>query len=90
MPLWHILSRMWNAGEVFGCCKCIRPPKDFTVPRSDTCTASGITARIPHQSQIGSEEPICASFSPGEARAALPLSKVNNDLPFHPTKNDGH
>ena len=26
-----------------------------------------ISARIPHQSQIGSEVPICASFSPGEA-----------------------
>ena len=26
-----------------------------------------ITARIPHQSKIGSEEPIFASFPPGEA-----------------------
>ena len=29
-----------------------------------------ITARIPHQSKIGSEEPIFDSFPPGEAMGA--------------------
>ncbi len=34
-----------------------------------------ISARIPHQSQIGSEDPICDSFSPGEALgAAVPMT----------------
>ena len=32
--------------------------------------ANRVAARIPHQSEIGSEEPISASFPPGEAKGA--------------------
>ena len=41
-----------------------------------------VTARIPHQSKIGSEEPIFASFSPGEAIGAVRLtnSPINRNL----------
>ena len=33
--------------------------------------ANRVAARIPHQSEIGSEEPISASFPPGEAEGAV-------------------
>jgi len=41
-----------------------------------------VTARIPHQAKIGSEEPIFASFSPGEAIGAVRLtnSPINRNL----------
>ena len=41
-----------------------------------------VTARIPHQSKIGSEEPIFASFSPGEAIGAVRLtnSPINRNM----------
>ena len=41
-----------------------------------------VTARIPHQSKIGSEEPLFASFSPGEAIGAVRLtnSPINRNL----------
>ena len=38
--------------------------------RSDKFAANRVTARIPHQSEIGFEEPISASFHPGEAKGA--------------------
>ena len=35
---------------------------------------------IPHQSQIGFEEPICDSFPPGEAFGAFLNCKINYNL----------
>ena len=34
----------------------------------------------PHQSQIGSEEPICDSFPPGEAFGTFRNCKINYNL----------
>ena len=45
--------------------------------RPEPGTARQVSARIPHQSQIGSEEPICASFPPGEAKAPAVQGKPN-------------
>ena len=48
-----------------------RPPPELRFRRrsSDFCNCK-VVARIPHQSKIGSEEPIFASFPPGEAMGA--------------------
>ena len=39
-----------------------------------------IDVAIPHQSQIGFEEPICDSFPPGEAFGAFLNCKINYNL----------
>ena len=39
-----------------------------------------IEVAIPHQSQIGFEEPICDSFPPGEAFGAFLNCKINYNL----------
>ena len=41
-----------------------------------------IDVAIPHQSQIGSEEPICDSFPPGEAFGTFRNCKINYNLNF--------
>ena len=41
-----------------------------------------IDVAIPHQSQIGFEEPICDSFPPGEAFGASHNCKINYNLNF--------
>ena len=40
-----------------------------------------IDIAIPHQSQIGSEEQICDSFTPGEAFGTSRNCKINYHLP---------
>ena len=40
-----------------------------------------IDVAIPHQSQIGFEEPICDSFPPGEAVSTFLNCKINYNLP---------
>ena len=39
-----------------------------------------IDVAIPHQSQIGFEEPICDSFPPGEAFGSCLNCKINYNL----------
>ena len=46
-----------------------------------------ITARIPHQSKIGSEEPIFASFPPGEAMGAP--APEQRTLPYRSNEPSG-
>ena len=41
-----------------------------------------IDVAIPHQSQIGFEEPICDSFPPGEAFGSCLNCKINYNLNF--------
>ena len=41
-----------------------------------------IDVAIPHQSQIGFEEPICDSFPPGEAFGSCLNCKINYNLPI--------
>ena len=59
-----------------------RSAERLRFPKSYTCTATNLSARIPLQSKIGSEVPIFDSFPPGEAFAALPLSPQRGDK-FH-------
>ena len=49
-----------------------------TFPKPDTATTSNISARIPLQSAARTS--LADSFSPGEAIAAAPLNKLNNNL----------
>ncbi len=76
-------GRMWNSGGKLRCGMGIRPPQVSTIPRPYPCTTRHISARIPHQSQIGSEGPICASFSPGEAMAASPQRSDKRKFEFY-------
>ena len=62
--------RMWNSGDNLPCRIRLRLFRTLPVRRPETNKNKRVSARIPHQSQIGCEEPICASFSPGEAIAA--------------------
>ena len=60
------VANQYSVSDLLPCRKCIGGLYVFQICQ--------VTARIPHQSKIGSEEPIFASFSPGEAIGAVRLT----------------
>ena len=68
------VANQYSVSDLLPCRKCIGGLYVFQICQ--------VTARIPHQSKIGSEEPIFASFSPGEAIGAVRLtnSPINRNL----------
>ena len=68
------VANHYSVSDLLPCRKCIGGLYVFQICQ--------VTARIPHQSKIGFEEPIFASFSPGEAIGAVRLtnSPINRNL----------